>query len=378
MQCGVRGHRRASFGTWLVALVAISLCGCSGGGSSAEFSQRQQSMLAYWQSRHDQMMASPGQVFSSNVKSLAYPAEVAQPSFVGARITGNAAYLADGVRQVEWAHTQENPAHLIKQPDGAPGAAGNPPLTASLGQSRLAIGYWLAWKTTGNATYVQWADDAFAALAGLQMTQRCWNAQCFDLFYYLYFLDPPNGPLGGVDFDPNQEAFHAVAATLLYFEPKSRFFHDATMATLAKNMMNAALVMMNASGQIPLTSAPQFTQSFDTRYGHATLMLVTWANHYWKDPDIDTKLKLGATWVAHSGANTLRYYPEFLDGPVPDPAELYYRLPVLYFYGGDRTPLEAALTPLWAEWQRADITEGFMTPFNIYEDMGIPQTEYWK
>ena len=69
---------------------------------------------------------------------------------------------------------------------------------------------------------------------------------------------------------------------------------------------------------------------------------------------------------------TLRYYPYTFFGSVPDPAELWYRLPVFYLYGDDSAPLEAALAVMWQNWREfAAFPGGWATPFVVFDAMGI-------
>jgi hypothetical protein len=138
---------------------------------------------------------------------------------------------------------------------------------------------------------------------------------------------------------------------------------------------------MDERGRLPVSTYPGDTDLYDTRYGHVTLMLVCWANRYWDDDRYHALLSRSAQWVneyTHGGARTERYSPVVYSGPVPDPHELYYRLPIIYFYGGDRMALERALDEVWSRWQDfASEQGGFTTPFVVFDLMGIPVSQYW-
>jgi hypothetical protein len=329
---------------------------------------RQQNILNYFRDEDRFMRSSPNQVISDSIWARAYPSKVAISFFSVFDVSRDPTYLEDAVRQVEWGHSQETPNDLIRQPPGAPGTDGGAPsLFSSFGLSSSALGYELAFKSTRDPRYVQWADDTISALLALPTTVGCWQGRCFNLFYLLYLLDPPFSPYGTVDLEPAQVATHGVAL----------------ISEIAHAQLDAALIMMDSNGRIPLTSHPSHVNQFDTAYGSVTLLWVTWANRYWKDQRYDQALELGAKWLneyTHGGARTLRYYPTSHTGPVPDPQELYYRLPLFYFYGGDLETLGTALDDIWMQWPNfeANVRGGYVSPFIIFKDMGIPASEYWR
>jgi hypothetical protein len=329
------------------------------------------------------MRSSPNHVISDSIWARAYPSKVAISFFSVFGVSRDPTYLEDAVRQVEWGHLQETPNDLIQQPSGAPGTDGGaPPLFSSFGLSSSVLGYELAFKSTRDPRYVQWADDTISALLALPTTVRCWPGRCFNLFYLLYLLDPPFSPYGDVDFEPNQQATHGVALTLLFHEPQSKYFHDPVISEIAHEQLDAALVMMDSNGRVPLASAPTHVNQFDTAYGSVTLLWITWANRYWEDPRYGEALELGAKWLneyTQGGPRTLRYDPKFYTGPVPDPQELYFRLPLFYFYGGDREALEDGLDDIWMQWPNfeTNVRGAYVSPFIIFKDMGIPASEYW-
>lgn len=101
----------------------------------------------------------------------------------------------------------------------------------------------------------------------------------------------------------------------------------------------------------------------------------------WQNPAYQDSLQLGAIWLDaynHPPATTLHFYPAPYAGAFFEPEDAFYRLGVVMLLGGDHNGLDAALGTLWASWQPlVQSVAGYTTPFVLYEELGIPRSDYW-
>lgn len=382
----MRVHTALSL-AWVLA-TACRDGGCAQAGPQGEcpgLTRRQASIVAFWHTQDSLVRSLPNGVFDQASRvydARVYPAEAAQ-SFVSAyRITGLSRYLEDAQRQLQYARASETPQHLHQYPPDL--VTGSPPegLVSSLAQARLALGYYVAFKGADLRECLGWAEEALDGLLLLPRFQTCFESRCFQRHNYLYSLRAPYEPFSGVQIDPNHHAFIGLIMTLLYHEPQSRFHLAGQLKEMALEQLDAALVLMDSSGRLPLAAGVEWNQLFDTRYGFLTLFLVQWANTHWKSPRYDSLLTLGTRWVNEYTAGlvtTRQHYPDSYFGPPLHPAELYYRLPLIVRHGGDRESLERGFDAVWERVESvATLPGGWTTPFAILSMVGLSPADYWQ
>jgi len=177
--------------------------------------------------------------------------------------------------------------------------------------------------------------------------------------------------------NPNQDASVALAATMLAFDPASKFFNDESLLALAKEHLLVAIALQQPDGKIP-EAQPNMDQ-LDSRYAGWTLFQVYWANRYWKLAEIEAALRKATLWLDDLTKNNLsiRYSPSVYTGPVPDKAELNYRLPRLYEYGTEFKTALAQLKELYATPDKfEDFVDGLAGAPYLSTLLGIPRTAY--
>lgn len=325
------------------------------------------------------MTASPRRVFDKPAHGFDpryLPAEAAFSALSAYRVLGDKRYLADAVRQLAYAHSRESRNHLVPIPrDVVPSIA--EPFTGANAQIRLALGYYVAFKTTRRRVYLDWADAAVSAFLRLPTSEFAFGGRTFNLHHYFYSLREPHQPLSRVDLDPNQQAYVGLVATLFYFEPRSEHFRDAVLRLTAIEQLAAALAPMTPDGRLPLTATRP--GEYDTAYGHLALMLSYWANRRWHSPHLDSTLIQALPWVedfVRTGKST-SFYPVFKEAPA-GPYEVFTTLPLVWSYSGDLSAWKRLYARTWLRWRdHARYPGGSATPFVLFELMGVPRSTYW-
>ena len=275
--------------------------------------------------------------------------------------------MKNAEKQLSYAHSLETPDHkIVYIPEGSDVA-----IWGSNIQGRLALGYYMAYKTTKNDMYLRWAEDALEAFLEMPRSEVQLGDRTFFLFRYT--------PDSSAQVDPNQQATIGLTMTLFYHEPKSRYYLDANMRAVALENLDSSISLMTPDGRLPLAQEEFYIHQFDTRYGSFTLFKLSWANQFWKELRYEEALRRSVPWldeITRAGIS-LRYYPEFYSGPPPDPAELWWRLPVMYYFGGDMVALQIELDKSFEQWLNfADIPDHWSTPFVVFKEMGIPHEVY--
>src|SRR5437764_10590429 len=96
-------------------------------------------------------------------------------------------------------------------------------------QARQIYNFYLAYRILGDGRYLRWADDCAAAMVRLipRGPREDPAGRTCTLFLAGYFT-PDGKPHHetGNSIDPNQNAEVALAYTLLYHDPASKFFRD--------------------------------------------------------------------------------------------------------------------------------------------------------
>ncbi len=346
-------------------------------------SPRSQAIRSFWSAQDSSIRSRPDMVFDqqSNVfDPRVYPSEAAVSFLSAWLVTGESRFREDAVRQLEYARSLEDSFHYQIYPEDLR-IEEEEPLVSTNAQARLVQGYFLAWKILEDRRYLDWADQALTALLSLPLSEACWQMECFPAWAFLYTREASPQPWTSCFVNPNQNAVIGLVLTLLHHEPLSAHFGSEETGLLALSQLRCAMVMMDDLGRVPLSASGGDPQLFDTRYGHYTLLHVLWAQRFWNDPQLQLDLQKSNQWVDEYNRNhsvTLRYYPEYIYGPVPDPTELYSRYPMTYFLGGDMQALEEGLDEVWLRHESfTTVQGGFISGQAVLHAMGIPRRDYW-
>lgn len=327
-------------------------------------------MQAFYADQLSRQASAPGGVFSEANEGAdaysprAYPAESAITFWSAWLTTGDNAYRLAAERQIEYARSLENKDHLIS-------FAGYVERNA---QSRLVLGYFIAYRMTGEVAYLNDADDAMAALLSLQRVAWQYGGNFYQLYYYTYEPVPPYAPVSWPGLNPNQDASMGLAMTLLYHEPGSRLKGDANLKVQALEHLDAIGALQTADGRLP--NAEVRMNEFDTMYGGVTLFQLYWANTYWQESRYNEVLRKSLPWLDQYTRDglVLRTYPETYLGPPRNPRDLWFRLPVLWTYGGDLRAWNTSMDEIWDKWPTfADHPGGWTDSTCLLSLMGVQE-----
>lgn len=326
-------------------------------------------MNDYYVDQLSRMKLSPGGVFSeanSGVDAYsprAYPAEAAITLWSAWLATGQLEYRQAAERQIQYARSLENEDHLIS-------FAGYVERNA---QSRLILGYYIAYRMTEDIAYLQDADDAMAGLLSLARVPWAYNGRTYMFYYYTYDPIPPYTPGSWPGLNPNQDATMGLVMTLLFHSSESRYAGDANLKEQALEHLDAVIALQASDGRLP--NAEVRMDEFDTMYGGVTLFQLYWANTFWKEAKFDAALQKSFPWLDQYTREglVLRTYPDIYVGPPHNPRDLWFRLPVLWKYGGDLTVWNQTMDELWSRWPTfADHRAGWTDSTCLLFLMGVP------
>jgi hypothetical protein len=132
----------------------------------------------------------------------------------------------------------------------------------------------------------------------------------------------------------------ALAFSLLYHDPGSRFFLDSKAQDLAYEELLASMSIQNMeTGEIPLT---ENIPGGDTAYGSYAAFSWVWCQLLWHDPRFEAHVRAAGKWLTPKtdlSRDSQRWYPKRIEnGAVPD-WEISYRLPLLWYCGVDTRKL---------------------------------------
>jgi len=342
------------------------MMGLAACGGDQALSARAQALRLFWEDQDRRIKLEPNQVWARDYPLFhprTRPAEAAFTLWSHWKATGNQSALDSARHQLDYSRSRETSDHFLV----------NDNLISKYQMARLATGYFVSYQATGDAAYLSWADDVVAALRSLATSPVTYGGKTYNLYHYLYAPSPPHTPDPLVRIDPNQEASISLALTQLYFTRGSRFYQDAAVRTQALEHLDAAIALQLPDGKIPLDQ-DEVTR-FDSAYATAALYWVVWTNRYWKEPRFDAAARLAIPWLndyTQQGI-TFRTYPTAFSGPLDNPVELWWRLPIMYNYGGDITAIGVQLDRVIAEWQTyADYPGGYIAPTFVMELAGVP------
>jgi hypothetical protein len=192
------------------------------------------------------------------------------------------------------------------------------------------------------------------------------------------YIDPEHVVPESYMIDVNQNAEVALAYSLLYHDPASRFFRNPLAKEIAYEELLASMSIQNmTTGAIPLTDT---IPGPDTAYGSYGCFSWTWCQLLWNEPKFEPHILAANRWLkdkTNLEKDTDRYYPTRIAGGYVPYWEAYYRLPLLWYCGNDTSNFISAL---FARMPHPELTPGDAATAPLhwayYDLMGIPREYY--
>jgi hypothetical protein len=273
-------------------------------------------------------------VFETNGRSLPeklgvfsprhYPTEAALGLLAGFRVTGDARFLAAGADQL--AH-----ARALAAVSGALPWPGDARVSSKNGQSRFALGFYVAFKETQRRDYLLDADRALAVLDRFPRLETTSSATGRRFMLPAAIVNGEELVAdASASIDPNQDTSVGLAYSLAYHEPASAFFRSESSKAQAFENLRAAVDVMHSDGFLPLADTPRWRDALDTSYAWWTFYQLHEANTLWRDPHLAQRIGRGYAYLrpALIAGRSIRAYPTHYDGPMPSPEEAWLALPL--------------------------------------------------
>lgn len=311
------------------------------------------------------------------VKNDYYPTEPALPFMSAYLFTREQRFADQAARQLELAHTQQANGMILS------------PLGATRDyQARQIYNFYTAYRVFGEGKYLRWADDCAAAMLKIipRGPHRSGKNGQTNILFSAGFFDPTKptpGPFHG-NIDANQNAEVALAYSLLYFDPASRFFRDPICKQIAMEETLASMTIQDmTTGAIALTDDPDRLDNWDTLYGGYVGLLWTWLQQLWRDERFGPHLQAAAKWLGSKSDlehGSDRFYPKLSTGGYVSYSEADFKLPALWYGGIDS---QDCLNNLFARRAKSlekpdDATSAMAAPWAWvhYDLMGMPRSYY--
>jgi hypothetical protein len=253
-------------------------------------------------------------------------------------MTRDPRYAKQAATQLEYAHARERDGIFVTS-EG---------LTTRDYQARQIYNFYLAYRLLADGKYLRWADDCAAAMVRAIPREPHTCAGDTHKLFLAGFFDASGKAAKetGNVIDVNQNAEVALAFSLLYHDPASRFFRDPLAKEIAYEELLASMSIQNiTTGEIPLT---ENIPGADTAYGSYATFSWAWCQLLWHNERLEPHLQAAGKWLAPKmdlSRDSQRWYPKRIEnGPVPD-WEICYRLPLLWHCKVDTTALVKQLPP---------------------------------
>jgi hypothetical protein len=205
-------------------------------------------------------------------------------------------------------------------------------------QIRLALGFWMAYKETGDIRYLVQADRSAAIVfnAPRVVAISSYSGKSYLLPAYVYsFSEADVFPASGRTLDPNQEATLALMAQLLLLTPNSSFYRDTVLYKLRDDFINAALDMMTLPRCLPTADQDAVRVGCDTTYGWVTIFQLSAINRTLKDPRLALAIQNQYKFYSQITLKGMeeRTYPTRLTAPLTLPRDPLFALMVAHELG---------------------------------------------
>ena len=267
-----------------LGLVLALLPAAYGGGPGTAHER----LFAHWLA---DMNARPSRDYRDGI----YPTEPGIFFLSGWMMTGQPEYLAAARRQFDLSRSWVDENGVFDA-----GRSGHFPQGVSRdATARQIYNSYTAWRVLGDPRMLELADACATGMARHIARQPYeYRGGKFTLFATTAQATPPYKVNGNAWIDVNQNAELGLAFTLLYHEPRSRWYRSEEARQIAFEELRAGMSIQNMdTGEIPIGSSPQWIGKYDTMYGAYALFSWTWANRYWKDPEMARHIARAVDWL---------------------------------------------------------------------------------
>jgi hypothetical protein len=326
--------------------------------SSAFAQTTRESRLDVAKKLWEQRLEAPG---GKHIVSEYYPTEEALIFLTAYQFTRDERYARQAATQLEYCHSRETDGLFLTSEQKA---------TRDY-QARHIYNFYLAYRILADGRYSRWADDCAAAvLRVIPRAPHTAGGQTHKTFEAGFFnLKGERVGWATQYVDVNQNAEVALAFSLLYHDPASRFFRDPLAKEIAYEELLAGMSIQDMkTGLIPLT---EDIPGGDTGYGSYAAFSWVWCQLLWRDEKFEPHVRAAGKWFApmmNLAKDSQRYYPTRIDGGAVGDWEANYRLPLLWYCGIDSRKFVADLY---------DRMNGAKPPAPLYwayfDLMGIPR-----
>ena len=210
----------------------------------------------------------------------------------GWMLTGDDACRKAAQEQLTRSHAHINRDGLYE----APGAGGR-----TVVSTRATVDHLLAYLTASQLLedhelrvhLDRCADGMMQSLARYPALAP--NGETYMLFEAEYEARKPYKPVALASVSPDRSAAVGLVFTLLYFDERSKWFHDGTVKDIALNELHASMATQRlGSGAIV---SNELTPRADPAVGAAVLFAWSWANRFWQEPDTETRIRRAVDWL---------------------------------------------------------------------------------
>ena len=301
------------------------------------------------------------------VEQQHYPTEPALVWLSAYSLTRDAKYAEQARRQLDEAHRREKNGLLLIY-DGT---------TTRDYQARQIYNFYVAYRLLAEPKYLRWADACARAMVEVfPRKPKNIGGKSYKLFTagFLRPEKPGDGTLGYF-VDVNQNAEVGLAFGLLYHEPASALFQDATAREIALDETLASMVIQNPeTGAVPIGDG-DWLDKYDTAYGGYACTSWVWSNLLWRNAEMDKHIRLAGKWLGSRmdlDHDAERWWPKHSTGAMAA-WDAYYRIPLYWYCGLEATPF---LQSVWARLQRG--AEGWAPVHTVawWDVMGVERSYY--
>ncbi len=317
-------------------------------------------LRAGWEAQFTKVAGKP-------VEQQHYPTEPALVWLSAYSVTRETKYAEQARRQLDDAHRRETNGILVIY-DGT---------TTRDYQARQIYNYYVGYRILAEPKYLRWAEVCAKAMVEVfPRKAKELGGKSYKLFA-AGFLNPQKPREGSLGYfvDVNQNAEVGLAFGLLYHDPASALFQDATAKEIALDETLASMVIQHPeTGAVPIGDGT-WLDKYDTAYGGYACTSWVWSNLLWRNAEMDKHIRLAGKWLG--GRMDLehdaeRWWPTHTTGAMAA-WDAYYRIPLCWYCGIEAKPF---LRSVWAKLQSG--AEGWAPVHTIawWDVMGVARSYY--
>lgn len=298
-----------------------------------------------------------------------YPTEESLVFLTAYDFTRDPRYAEQAAKQLEYAHGREMDG-LFLTTSGT---------TTRDYQARQIYNFYVGYRTLADGRYIKWADACADAMVRVIPRRPHEHAGQTHTIFIGSFVRPDGSTAveNGETIDGNQNSEIALAFTLLYHDPASKWFLSPVAKEIADEELLAAMSIQDVkTGVLALT---EHIPGGDTAYGSYAMFSWVWCQLLWKDPQFEPHLQAASKWLAPKtdlAQDSRRYYPTDTSGYIPY-WEANYRTPLLWYTGVSPKPFIPALLERMNHPEATPGDTATAPLYWVYFDlMGMPRSYY--